>query len=243
MSSRLQTQWRAFSLPKRGHRLEEYEDAYAVNPDSGRFAVADGAAESSFANVWARLLVSGFVRITEGKTAGSWLAPLQRRWAAQVNDLELPWYAEEKRDLGAFATLLGLTIRPPQNEQGGRWTAVAIGDSCLFQVRHERLLGAFPLNHAADFGNQPPLIGSRAVPSSVVGLLKQARGQWQPGDRFYLMTDALAQWFLRRCEADHKPSVASRLAEPEPALATYMERLRDQNEMKNDDITLLSIDV
>ncbi len=66
MNRRLQAQWRVFALPKRGHRLEEYEDAYAGNPDGGRFAVADGAAESSFANVWAQLLVSGFVRIAEG---------------------------------------------------------------------------------------------------------------------------------------------------------------------------------
>jgi len=41
--------WRALGLPKRGHSAEEYEDAFAGDPKVGRFAVADGASESSFA--------------------------------------------------------------------------------------------------------------------------------------------------------------------------------------------------
>ena len=35
--------WRVLSAPKRGHTDAEYEDAWAANPRTGRFAVADGA--------------------------------------------------------------------------------------------------------------------------------------------------------------------------------------------------------
>src|SRR5262249_58048077 len=107
--SGLHPAWHAFHLPKRGNAAEEYEDALAADPATGRFAVADGASESSFAASWARLLVEGFVG-TVGKPWQNldWLDPLRQRWADEVDGLSLPWYAEAKREEGAFATLLGL---------------------------------------------------------------------------------------------------------------------------------------
>ena len=71
--------WQAFRLPKRGHSADEYEDAYAANPYVGRFAVADGASESSFAALWAQLLVNGFTRPAEKPDPdGGWLQTLQK---------------------------------------------------------------------------------------------------------------------------------------------------------------------
>src|SRR5438552_405223 len=110
MSTPRQPCWRALQLPKRGHTATEYEDACAADPVAGRFAVADGASESSFAACWARLLAEGFVAggLTPGTSA--WLAPLRRQWREQVHNRPLPWYAEVKREQGAFATLLGVAL-------------------------------------------------------------------------------------------------------------------------------------
>ena len=58
------------SLPKRGHSADEFEDAFAFDPAAGRYAVADGASESSFAGLWARLLVEGFIRPKPGWLLG-----------------------------------------------------------------------------------------------------------------------------------------------------------------------------
>src|SRR5437660_9780190 len=104
LSSGLHPAWHAFHLPKRGHAAEEYEDALAADPATGRFAIADGASESSFAAAWARLLAEGFVGAS-GKPWRDldWLDPLRRRWADAVDGLSLPWYAEMKREEGAFA--------------------------------------------------------------------------------------------------------------------------------------------
>ncbi len=44
--------WGVLCLPKRGNTEDEYEDAWAVDPARGRFAVADGASETSFAGRW-----------------------------------------------------------------------------------------------------------------------------------------------------------------------------------------------
>ena len=61
--------WQSFFLPKRGNAAEEYEDAFAGDPASGRFAIADGASESCFAAAWAKIVVESYV-----KTPGSWSA-------------------------------------------------------------------------------------------------------------------------------------------------------------------------
>ena len=49
--------YRAFRLPRQGYRLEECQDASAGDAERGRFALADGAAESPYSALWAHLLV------------------------------------------------------------------------------------------------------------------------------------------------------------------------------------------
>jgi hypothetical protein len=234
--------WRAFSTPKGGHGPEEYEDAFAGK--GGRFAVADGASESSFARRWAELLVEGFVGSADDEVTPGWLAPLRRRWAAEVDALELDWFAEEKRALGAFATFLGLILRKQARGQEGRWQALAVGDSCLFQVRRGRLVGSFPVRRSADFCIRPALLGSRgAAGRSASGQVVSQAGRWEAGDRFFLITDALAEWFLRNHEGGHKPwqTLARLLAGTDGELTRFVEQLRSQKEIKNDDVTLLMV--
>jgi hypothetical protein len=249
MPHRSQLRFHGFKLPKRGHTAEEYEDAYAAEPEVGRFAVADGASESSFAGMWAKLLVEGFVRPPKDvPLEGDWRAPLRQRWAEAVDAKKLPWFAEEKREMGAFATFLGLTIKQAKAGTGGRWQAISVGDSCLFQVRQDHLLEAFPLSKSQDFGTRPALIGSRETPAQVATAPGKIEwGRWNPGDRLFLMTDALAQWFLARHEAKLMPwhSIGKRLAEPkgDAVFAAYLEQQRDQQQLKNDDVTMLVIDL
>src|SRR5258708_38578813 len=97
--------FQVFHLPKRGHSTEEYADASAADAATRRFPIADGASESSFAAPWARLLVEGFLdpRIRPDRATG-WVEALERRWSETVDALALPWYAEAKREQGAFAT-------------------------------------------------------------------------------------------------------------------------------------------
>ena len=49
-------------LPKDGNGPEEYEDAFRSLPEQGRFAVADGATETSFSGIWAAALVAAFAQ-------------------------------------------------------------------------------------------------------------------------------------------------------------------------------------
>jgi hypothetical protein len=234
---------RTFRVPRRGHAVEECEDAAAVAPTNGRFAIADGAAESAESGLWARLLVDAFVHDPPETPWPIWLAPLQRRWADAVRrpaDAEpLPWFLEGRYRDGAYSTFLGLAF------EGPRWFALALGDSCLFQVRGGRLEVAFPLDRSGQFDNNPWLVGSRAAPDEAP--LRQTRhlaGDWRPGDRLFLMTDALSRWFLAAIEAGGQPWLpldALFASDEDDAFAAWVDRLRADRQLRNDDTTLVSI--
>src|SRR5215471_15862792 len=175
--------------PKSGNAASEYEDAYAVKPEALRFAVADGASETSFARQWAELLVEGFVQ--EAPSAAGlreFVTPLQAVWS------------ERKAADGAFSSLLGLSI------DGDRWRAVAVGDTCLFVVRSGKMLRAFPLERAEQFSNRPSLLSS--LSRANVGVwddIATVEGELVEKDRLLLMTDALAHWFLVEAEMGRRP--------------------------------------
>src|SRR5271166_2476342 len=86
--------WKAFAVPRAGHTCAEFEDAFAGDPHSRRFAVADGASESAFAAAWARLLVENFLQ-KPGPWSG-WLPAARQRWQEQCQSDNMPWYLEEK---------------------------------------------------------------------------------------------------------------------------------------------------
>ena len=234
-----------FRLPRRGHFADECQDAALGDAERGRFAVADGASESADAGLWARLLVEDFVASPARHLAwASWLPPLQARWAAEAAALPqggaLPWYLEERAREGAFATFLGVVF------EDSAWYALAVGDSCLFQLRGGALLRSFPLQRADEFGSTPWLIGSR--PPGVEVAVKhgqRAEGEWQAGDRLWLMTDALAQWFLRQAEEGGRPweLLGQVLAEaaPEQAFAAWVGVARALGLLRNDDVTLAAV--
>ena len=235
--------WRAVSLPKRGHAVDEYEDAWAANVAAGRFALADGASESSYAGLWAQLLVEAFVMPARRPWDRSdWLAAPRGCWAEEVDGLDLPWYAEIKREQGAFATFLGMAVAPGDGERPGRWRALAVGDTCVFLVRDGRTSRAFPLRRSADFDSRPRLAGSRG-PHALDA--EQTRGLLRTDDRLFLMTDALAQWFLRSREQGGRPweEIGPLLddSDPETAFAAWAEDCRDREELRNDDVTLMTI--
>jgi hypothetical protein len=256
-------------VPKAGNSQAEYEDA--VWPirrldrrrTHFRAAVADGASDSSFAGIWARLLVRAYGdgrldgddrpgddRPGEGRPGAESLSdalePLRHSWRSQVGSKSLPWYAEEKLRRGAFATLVGVDIQDqaPRLSATRRWRALALGDSCLAQRLGQDLLACFPLDHSSAFTTTPYLLASDASRNQdLAEYLCRWEGDWEPGDSFYLMTDALAWWFLREHEAGQQPW--SQWPEPEPSeqFGAWVQDLRDSGRMRNDDVTLLRLDL
>lgn len=226
-----------FRLAKDGSTSAEYEDAVAWSRRRRRFAVADGASASAFARRWAQLLVRAYASgALAADTIESDLAPLQQRWAAEVEQRDLPWYAVEQARRGAFAALVGLNLC-----LGGGWSALAVGDACLFQVRDEQVHTALPLSDAEAFGNRPLLLGSRATANACLraeGAIVAGSGTWQPGDTFLLMSDALAASFLAQTRSLPARQVLA-FERTATGFRRWIRALRSERLLRNDDVSLV----
>ncbi len=238
-----QARWAA----KRGNRDDEYEDAHAADASVGRFAVADGATESAFAAVWAQALVQHFAnsRGDDADRCSAWLPSAQEQWQKGLRGKKLPWFAEAKAEQGAFATFLGVSVSA-EAEGEFHWRAVAVGDSCLFHTRGHTLLQAFPIRRSKDFGNSPQLVGSRSPVDEVeTRRTDRLEGTGRAGDRLWLMTDALSQWFLTEQESGGTPTkelgCLLRPPETKDRFVAWMNLLRDAKRIRNDDVTLLAV--
>lgn len=243
----------SFWLQKAGCSAAEYEDAFypegvtRSSQQTFRFAVADGATDSSFSGIWARLLAKAFVEGPyEPEQIEQLLADTRPRWEQQVGQRQLPWYAEQKAQAGAFSSLLGLMIR--ETDAGrSEWQAIAVGDSCLVQVRNEKAIVKFPIEHSSRFDSMPFLLATTSsLNSKVRENLAVARGDIQPDDAMYLMTDALACWFMATDERGRTPWLALRdlnTGDQRESFVEMIDRLRTQRELRNDDCTLTRIDI
>lgn len=232
-------------LPKSGNALSEYEDAFCYSPhreaDVFRLAVADGATEASFSRQWARLLVRAYC---DGQFADDALRmafpELQSKWLAKVSAKPLPWYAEEKLQMGAYSSLMGLTLHAPMENEVGKWEALAIGDSCLFKIQNKELIVKWPLDSSAQFNNSPILLSTKSENNDGLVVPQQTSGKWSPGDLFYLMTDAMAQYYLQVVEQGGLPeSAMPDLSSAE--FSEYVAGLRSSGQMRNDDVTFLRV--
>ena len=251
MLPRLQTFW----LQKEGNASTEYEDAFwcptSLPHDwkTFRVAIADGATETSFSREWAKLLARSYGRNRLAHDLGpAALSRPRQFWQRLVARRSLPWYAEAKAEMGAYSSLLGITVS--RNGASGTWEAIAVGDSCLFQVRGDDLLEAFPLVTSESFTSRPALLGSVADAALENSAMHTRAGLWQPGDVFYLMTDALACWFLKRRECQDDPLLCLRHLQTQEDFQQFIARQRqitsDEDKcchLKNDDVTLITCEM
>jgi hypothetical protein len=237
---------RLFVTPKAGSDDAQCEDAVAAGEGASplRVAVADGASASFGAAEWARLLCGAWVDGTlTPEDLPDALPTLGRRWRDAVLAEPLPWYAQERARGGAFAAFCGLTLGAD-----GAWTALAVGDCCLFQIRGgEELITAFPLSRPDDFSASPALVGS--LPAANANLAAHVRigaGTAVPGDTFYLMSDALAAWFVRTHAAGRQPwrwLESLGLPHAPAPFPELVARLRAEQGLANDDAALAVVPV
>ncbi len=235
---------RVFTVPKLGNSTSENEDA--VNPvelfePPGWFlAMSDGATESVFAREWASILVKSSFRdlMLSGKQTrqdrtDSWLANCRQEFESITDESSLPWYARAKLKQGAFATFLGLELSP--HSRGGYWSAVAFGDTCVFQVRRGTVIRSFPILEASEFGNRPNLLTSNARQASP--LLLKIREHSSGFDNFVVATDAIAAWLI----SDETKRERIKLlldCQSDEAFCEFVSTERSKGSIKNDDCTV-----
>jgi hypothetical protein len=211
------------------------EDAFAANPEAGRFAVADGVAESAFAGTWAQLLAKTFVQSRE--PLPNWLASARQAWWVECQRPDMPWYIEDKFVEGAYSTFLGLFFSGHRT-----WHASAIGDCCLFHLRQGGLRRAFPVCQSEEFGTRPASLRSRSNGDETGPKYLHLWGRWHQGDVIILATDALAEWFLRQVQERGQPWEECLLTKTEEQFASWVRQRRKTKEIRNDDTTMMMIE-
>ncbi len=249
-------------VQKAGNAEEEYEDAYCPTENGRRegaelrFAIADGASEGMLSGAWAKILVALHCRFAwTGGSVEQFLDSAYGDWKSftaeylrgrETRQSPVQWYEEPGFEEGAFSTLLGVTLTESARVRSGEWTACAVGDSCLFQVRDNALVRTFPVEHSSDFNNRPVLLASNpARNGQAAGALRQISGTFETGDVFYLMTDALARWALREEEEGRRPWAVLRNygTRDAKAFGAWIAALRRDRELRNDDVTVVRIDL
>lgn len=239
-----------FSTHKAAETPDDCQDAWNMDENTARYAVADGATRSLFPKQWAELLVNRFCKknvlsLEEGNWQ-EWITPIQGDWLKQVTAI----VQETKRFISidrlsksesAAATFIGLEFDKGKME----WKAGIVGDSCLFQIRNSQLVESYPIKQSEDFDNHPEAFASfekdnYAKPQIVKGMA-------EPGDRFILATDALAKWIIQHEEAGQLGAALNRLTalKDDAEFARFVEEVRDTEDIPlvNDDVTLLRISV
>ncbi|HEV7933170.1 MAG TPA: hypothetical protein VGP70_12800 [Actinomadura sp.] len=260
-----------FKVPKDGSTEEEYEDAACCVPeptddgevsgDGLRVAVADGASESLLAGHWARLLSGEFMdskvsTVSEPQQFAATFISAASRWDATVaryvteraaRGKPIKWYEQPGLDRGAYATLIATYFSDTlMDARAVAWHAAALGDSCLFQVRDDQLTTMFPMTASVDFGTNPDLLCSRGQDEGLVAeRVRFTSGTCEEGDSFFVCTDALAAWFLNRCEVGERPWIElTDLGSTEmPTFAEWVAAQRSAGLMRNDDVTLVRVDI
>lgn len=240
---------RSFIVPKLGLRFDECQDAVAIGRGRRRFAVADGMTDSAMSGEWAQLLVHRFVE------SGHWDRDSLRHLSSEVSNTwrdlvppleELPWWLATKiADVGAHATIAVLDLDPAvRGRRGKAYRMVAIGDSCIFHLRRDRLISAHPYSHPDQFLHRPLGLGTVTGDDNARGVAgAQIRvATWRRKDRFLIMSDALALYFLR---AMGSTSACAREALPfartQQSFEAWVAGARASKLLRDDDTTLLEI--
>lgn len=234
-------------LPKSGNTVAECEDALATKPTKNflKVALADGATESSFAKEWANLLTDDFVKSKNFslKYIIGRLPTLRNQWLSEVTKIPLPWYAEAKLEKGAFSTLLVLSIDLKKQI----YNCIGIGDCCLFQVRGSELVFSFPIQKSNEFSNTPFLLTTKKDDDKELKThIKEEKQYVEKGDYLILMSDALAHWFASENEKAERPwKILLELSEDtsKNAFEDWLNDKRREKQIKNDDTTLLIIEI
>ncbi len=200
---------KTFTCSKAGNSSIENEDAFSIPPlkikDTYlRTAIADGATESSFSREWADLLVSYYYTFDfRNETFSETLLPtIKRSWLERINVIDLPWYAQQKMEMGAFASFLGLDV----NLENGDSKIIAVGDSNIFIFRNNKMVLTFPIEKAIDFGTTPFLISSEIEKNQKEShFFLEKDFKVFSEDILLLCTDAISHLILHEVEIGNNP--------------------------------------
>jgi serine/threonine protein phosphatase PrpC len=231
------------------------QDNFSYNEAKNCFAIADGATQSFYSSIWSKLLVEHFCENPniDKENWQEWLKPIQEQWLEEVrNKLEIakrddnPARIEIQNLLNRFesatSTFIGLQFIENQAKIS------IVGDSCLFIFRGNQLIQTYLLKKSTDFNNRPGYFGSRSKNNDYNPKFLDIELKYkQHSDKLYfvLATDALAEYIFKYTEQQRDILTTLLGIDSQQNFEKFVEYARhdDTIKMKNDDVTLMILEV
>lgn len=238
---------------KKNESITDCQDCFQINEAGNYFAIADGASQSFYPNIWAELLVNNFCQNPEInlKNWQTWLAPIQNKWLQEVQQRvtkaeteKRPVWVTNKNRLNfqeaATSTFIGLQFLDNQVKVS------IVGDSCLFILKGNELKQTYLLKSSKDFNDRPAYFASypknnQYDPSFFDIPLDSKKSQ----DCFYfiLATDALSEYIFQCREQGTNIFNTLLKISSQGEFENFVAEVRNAENirMKNDDVTLITL--
>src|SRR5579884_796018 len=117
---------RTFWLSKDADEPNQYQDAFELDAELGRAAIADGVSSAIFSGPWAHLLTLAAVAdpppLEDTTAFQTWIGDKRAAWLNSIDTSKLTWYQRPKMADGAMTTLLWLELAPTETNDEGRAT-------------------------------------------------------------------------------------------------------------------------
>ncbi len=238
-----------FRMSKLGNRPKDCEDFYSWDLSRMKFAIADGASSSIFSDIWARSLTQAAMdeNISLDGSPESLLSNIMKaartKWYGGIQWTALPWFLRNKSVSGSHSTLLLMQTWPLASSY--RYSAVAVGDTCMFVLKDQKVEDSFPLKNYTEFGTTPSLIWSgkgSPIPENVrMALPKYSSrsGTIDRGSTVILATDAVSKWIL---EHGTQQEILETMGN-DHAMKALISREINAKRMRNDDTAIIVINI
>lgn len=242
----MQISIKGYITSKESELFYDCADRYAYNKSQNKFAISDGVSKSFFPKIWADVLVNQWVSKI-WNTDKEFIERCQNEWLNQVtkivNKPDVKWFTKNafnRREPG-LATFVGLRFYKINKKW--YWKADTLGDSFLFFVPKE--IKDFSKECIVLSSKQEPIVFDN-FPDYLSSLGSNHKGQKQLKENtlttgtFYLMTDALAEWFLsEKDNAINKINVWQNQKDFE----RFVDEERHNEKLGNDDSAILTIKI
>lgn len=212
---------------------ESNEDAFAWDELNQRAAVFDGATESFAAKRWVALVRDAWLA-----DKSTWLDDAQRAYEDSIQDLNLSWAQSEAAERGSHTTIVSV------ESQSMGLVVTTVGDSCVFLLDGDRIIGTAPYTSQGEFFASPRALSTRRQDRNTVFQQESTfilPAEIVAGKQLLLATDALSQWLLIAQPQERLQRLIDALNSNE--LEELVRHERASGDMKTDDTTALLLDV
>jgi len=229
-------------VPKDLNCPETVEDSLFIACDRCSIVISDGASESFDSKRWADSIVSQY--INQNLIDRDWLLKLIENYEKKLDVSNLSWSKQASYDRGSFATLLGIHLDIKKKIL----SVDGIGDCLAVLLLKSEAIITFPYKFSRDFDQNPLLLSTKIQLNDQLfntEILDPINFTIDSDtvQTVILMSDALANWCLKRIELNSLEWKKLLTFKSQSDLDNFVLNERQNKTMAVDDVTLMIANV